>query len=173
MRGLAACALTAIFASPSVGFDLGQGSALSLYREYVEREKLLEGRKPLSKLRGGGIGGARSDVVGTLKAVTFGGTQFTDVPTTFVLDPAGSTETKSEQGNLGTDVFKRFRLFIDYSRDALYLEPDPEALREPFSKDRTGLDVEVEGTSLVVTFVAPGKPRGEGGLEGGRKDRRH
>lgn len=152
-----------------VGFDLGQGSALSLYREYAEKEKLLEGRKPLSKLRGGGVGGATSDVVGTLKSVAFGGTQFTDVPATFVLDPAGSTETKSEQGNLGAEVFKRFRLVIDYTRDALYLEPDQRALREPFSKDRSGLDVEMEGASLVVAFVAPGSPAEKAGWKVGEE----
>jgi hypothetical protein len=142
----------------TVGFDIGQGGALTLYRPYVEREKLLEGRTPVSRQRGLGIGGATEDAVGTLASLAFGGSTLTNVPATFVLDPAGSTETKREQGNLGTEVFRRFRMVVDYSHDSLYLEPDPKELRAPFSKDRSGLDVERHGATLVVVFVAPGSP---------------
>lgn len=153
----------------TVGFDLGQGSALALYQAYVERERLLERRAPLSKQRAGGIGGASGDVVATLKTVAFGGSTFTNVPATFVLNPAGSTETTREQGNLGTDILKRFRLIVDYSHDALYLEPDRGAVRAPFRKDRSGLAVELEDATLVVVFVAPGSPAETGGWRVGEK----
>jgi len=153
----------------TVGFDIGQGGALTLYRAYVEKERLLEGRAPVSRQRGLGIGGATDDAVGTLSTLAFGGSTFKNVPATFVLDPAGSTETTREQGNLGTEVFKRFRMVVDYSRDALYLEPAPRAARAPFSKDRSGLDVEWEGPALVVAFVAPGSPAEKAGWSVGER----
>jgi hypothetical protein len=153
----------------TVGFDLGQGSALALYQAYVERERLLDRRAPLSKQRGGGLGGASEDVVAALKTVVFGGSTFTNVPATFVLNPAGSTETTREQGNLGTDVLKRFRIIVDYPHDTLYLEPDRGAVRAPFRKDRSGLDVELEGATLVVVFVAPASPAERAGWRVGEK----
>lgn len=169
-RGLRKVAVSVEGLAPiTVGFDLGQGGALALYRAYVEQERLLEGRAPLSKRRGGGIGGASEDLVATLRTVVFGGSTFTNVPATFVLDPAGSTDTTREQGNLGTDVLKRFRMVIDYSHDALYLEPDRGAVRAPFRKDRAGLDVELEGATLVVVFVAPGSPAEAAGWKVGER----
>jgi hypothetical protein len=152
-----------------VGFDLGQGGALALYRSYVEQEKLLEGRAPLSKQRGFGIGGATEEIVGTLKTVGFGGATFANVPATFILDPVGSTATTSGQGNLGTEVFKRFRMIIDYPRDTLYLESDRRAARASFNKDRSGLEVELEGAVLHVVFVAPGSPAEKAGWKVGER----
>jgi len=153
----------------AAGFDIGQGGARALYRSYVGREKLLDARGPVSRQRGLGIGGATEDVVATLRTLAFGGSTFPNVPATFVLDPAGSTDTTREQGNLGTEVFKRFHMFVDYSRDTLYLEPDARAVRAPFSKDRSGLDLELEGSDLAVVFVAPGGPAETAGWRVGEK----
>ena len=153
----------------TVGFDIGQGGALKLYRAYVEKEKLLEGRAPVSRQRGLGVGGATTDAVGSVSTLAFGGWTLTNVPATFVLDPAGSTDTTREQGNLGTEVFKRFRMIVDYSHDALHLEAAPLALRTPFSKDRSGLDVEQQGAALAVVFVAPGGPAEKAGWRVGER----
>ncbi len=150
----------------SVGFDIGQGSALTLYEAYTTEQSLLDGRRSSTR-RGGGVGGAVIGTVATLEKVEFGGVEFSAVPTGFAIDAEGSFDTAREQGNLGTAIFRRFHMIVDYNNDALYLEPDPRSVGQPFAKNRAGFQGELQDEGLRVSHVAKGSPAEAGGWREG------
>ena len=151
-----------------VGLDTGQGGALTLFRHFAEAERLLEGRR-VSETRGGGVGGATTSKIATLRSVKIAGWELHGVPATVHgEDVRGAFDTKRRDGNLGAGILARFRAVFDYSRDALWLEPGPR-LDAPFARDRTGLVPEWKDGALVVVFVAPGSPAEAAGWKTGEK----
>lgn len=63
-------------------------------------------------------------------------------------------------GDLGGEVFRRFTLVLDYSRQRIILEPNAYLL-EPVEADMSGLELMAEGEdlqTLVVNEVAADSP---------------
>jgi hypothetical protein len=143
-------------------FDVGNAGALSLYPRYWQEARLLENRRS-SKTLSGAVGGLRERDVATLKHIRFAGVTLNDVPTVF--DDAGNSVSTSDRllGNLGLAVLSRFRMVTDYANDTLLLVPDARALRQPFSKDRSGLVALPADGRLTVKLVAPGSPAAAAG----------
>ena len=151
-----------------VGLDTGQGGALSVFRHYADARSLLAGR-PVSETRSGGVGGATTMKVATLRSVTIAGYELRNVPAAFqATDVRGAFDTKRQEGNLGAGLLSRFRVLFDYSRSALWLEPGP-ALDAPFPKDKCGLGLQWADGALAVVFVAPGSPAAAAGWNEGER----
>lgn len=151
-----------------VGLDTGQGGALSVYRHYADARGFLSGR-PVSEARGGGVGGATTMKVATLRSVTLAGYELRGVPAAFqATDVRGAFDTKRQEGNLGAGILSRFRVLFDYSRSCLWLEPGP-SLDASFPKDKSGLSLLWADGALTVFFVAPGSPAAEAGWKGGER----
>ncbi|MBK9089416.1 MAG: aspartyl protease family protein [Holophagales bacterium] len=151
-----------------VGLDTGQGGALSVYRHYADERGFLSGR-PVSERRSGGVGGATTMKVATLRSVTIAGYELRNVPSAFqASDVRGAFDTKRQEGNLGAGVLSRFRVVFDYSRSCLWLEPGP-ALGAPFPKDKSGLALQWAEGVLTVEFVAPASPAAEAGWKEGER----
>ncbi|MBP9145443.1 MAG: aspartyl protease family protein [Thermoanaerobaculia bacterium] len=153
-----------------VGLDTGQGGALTVFGHYAEERGFLAGR-PLSEAKSGGVGGFRISKTGTLRSVTLAGFEIPNVPVTFHTENLkGAFDTRRQAGNLGAGLLNRFRVLFDYENARLWLEPGPASVfTEPLPRDRTGLQFEIDGTELVVVFVAPGSPAQETGwVEGER-----
>ncbi len=151
-----------------VGLDTGQGGALTVFGHYAQERGLLSGR-PISEAKSGGVGGFRISKTGTLRSVTLAGYEIANVPVTFHTENVqGAFDTQRQAGNLGAGLLNRFRVLFDYEHDLLWLEPGPD-LAAPLPRDRAGLQFEVDGAELVVSFVAPGSPAQEAGwVEGER-----
>ena len=151
-----------------VGLDTGQGGALSVYRHYADARGFLTGR-PVSERRGGGVGGATTMKVATLRSVTIAGYELRNVPAAFqATDVGGAFDTKRQEGNLGAGILSRFRVLFDYSRACLWLEPGP-GLGAPFPKDKSGLALQWADDALTVEFVAPASPAAEAGWKEGER----
>lgn len=151
-----------------VGLDTGQGGALSVYRHYADERGFLTGR-PVSERRSGGVGGATTMKVATLRSVTIAGYELRNVPSAFqASDVRGAFDTKRQEGNLGAGILSRFRVVFDYSRSCLWLEPGPD-LGAPFPKDKSGLGFQWADGALTVDFVAPASPAAEAGWKEGER----
>ena len=151
-----------------VGLDTGQGGALSVYRHYADERGFLSGR-PVSERRCGGVGGATTMKVATLRSVTIAGYELRNVPAAFqASDVRGAFDTKRQEGNLGAGILSRFRVVFDYSRSCLWLEPGPD-LGAPFPKDKSGLALQWADGVLTVEFVAPASPAAEAGWKEGER----
>lgn len=145
-------------------FDLGNGSALVVFHSAAKAWGIEDGRKS-AKTMGGGIGGTRVDTAVTLREVSMGPFSFADVPTSISGTEAGAFNTKELAGNIGAGVFKKFRVLVDMTRGALYLEPYADQIKAPFDRDRMGVSLrEVEG-KLTVAYVVPGGPADAAGLK--------
>lgn len=150
----------------TVGFDLGQGGALTLFDAYTKEAGLLDGRKTATSY-GGGVGGGVISKLARLDGVELGGFVFDDVPVRFSGGTPGAFDTTREQGNLGMGILKRFRLITDYDHDALYLEFNKEEAAKPFDHNHAGVDVALDKSGVRVTHVAAGSPAAAAGLKDG------
>jgi len=77
--------------------------------------------------------------------------------------------TVEPDGMIGVEFLRRFRLFFDYGRERLILEPTA-ACREPSRFDASGLRVYREAPGqrgLKVFLVVPGTPAAEAGVREG------
>jgi PDZ domain len=75
--------------------------------------------------------------------------------------------TAEPDGLLGVEFLRRFRLFFDYGRERLILEPNP-AYREPSRFDASGLRVYKQAADqrgLKIFLVVPGTPAAEAGVQ--------
>ncbi len=153
----------------AVDFDLGNGSAFLAYSAWWKPAGTLSDGRPVSKTISGAIGGMKTRSIASLRAVTFAGVTFHDVPTVFFDDDGQSAESNRTLGNIGMPILSRFRLTTDYSRNRLFLTPLPDAATRPFSKDRSGVLARParEGKAEVL-MIAPGSPAEAAGLKAGQ-----
>lgn len=152
-----------------VDFDLGNGAAFLAYSAWWKPAGALSDGRPVSKTLSGGIGGLKTRSIASLRAVTFAGVTFHDVPTIFFDDDGQSAESNRTLGNIGMPILSRFRLTTDYSRNRLFLTPLPDAATRPFSKDRSGVLARParEGKAEIL-MIAPDSPAEAAGLKAGQ-----
>ncbi|NNF07741.1 MAG: PDZ domain-containing protein [Candidatus Eisenbacteria bacterium] len=154
-----------------VGLDTGQGSALSMYAAYAEKESLLDGRKMRSSRLGGGVGGSSIYTMITLKEVEIAGFKLKDIPGAIPNENRGGAfDTVKQDGNLGAGILRHFRVMFDYPHDCLWLEPGAN-FDQPLARDKTGLGLTFQQSALEVSYVAPGSPAEQAGWK--RGDRIH
>jgi S1-C subfamily serine protease len=87
----------------------------------------------------------------------------------FSEDTAGAFADKSLAGNIGAQILTRFRLFFDYGRRRIILEPSSK-LAEPFDRGFSGLSLRAHGAdyrTFRVHDVLEGSPAAEAGLAEG------
>ncbi|HRD29839.1 MAG TPA: aspartyl protease family protein, partial [Caulobacter sp.] len=151
-----------------VDFDLGNGSAFLAYSAWWKPAGTLSDGRPVSQTLSGAIGGLKTRSIASLRAVTFAGVTFRNVPTVFFDDDGQSAESNRTFGNVGMPILSRFRLTTDYSRDRLFLTPLPDAATRPFAKDRAGvLARPARDGKAEILLVAPGSPAEAAGLKTG------
>jgi hypothetical protein len=142
-------------------FDLGNGGALSVSKEYFDKTPSL-GALPYAIGMGGGVGGLHENRRVTLSKVSFGGFTLDQVPAdlgSFAGGPyAGGV-------NAGIQLFKPFKLTLDLGHDRLWLQRTSAPV--DFPKDRAGMFVLLENDHFNVLHVTPGSPADKAGLKKG------
>jgi predicted aspartyl protease len=139
--------------------DTGASSELSLNAPFVRQHRLLE---RVGATTGGGavmgVGGTSQSRSGTLDSLRIGGFTLAGPGVSMSMDTAGALAQDDRAGIMGAEVFRRFRVTLDYPRSRMLLVPTP-ALTEPFRQGRSGLAVIARGAEfddLVVAAVQPG-----------------
>lgn len=148
-------------------FDLGNGQPLLVNPGYWKPAKMLEGRAS-SKTMSGAIGGMRLRDLAVVKTLTLAGVTLHDIPAIFGDDDQSAVGSSAVAGNIGLPILSRFALTTDYARGRILLTPRPDAIAEPFPKDRSGLSARLAGQAFAVSFVAPGSPAEAAGLKVGQ-----
>jgi hypothetical protein len=150
--------------------DTGSGGALILHSPFVNQHQLLaEESKTIPAIGGVGAGGRTVGRVGRVASLQIGPYTFKNVTTTFSQDQAGAFANSSLAGNIGAQIARRFRVFLDYGRKRIILEPSP-IFDDPFEGPTTGLSVRAEGANyrtFVVRVVLEDSPATEAGLRVG------
>lgn len=139
--------------------DIGSSAPLIASRQFAQRAGI-----NLDATAGHystGIGGGVESRVGTAAQASVGGATFTDMPIAiFPRTLPGDVEL-----NLGFPILRRFRFFMDFERNQVWLAPIPGAASAPFPRNHVGLTIARETPeALRVLFVADTSPAHRAGL---------
>ncbi|HWW76523.1 MAG TPA: aspartyl protease family protein, partial [Pyrinomonadaceae bacterium] len=147
--------------------DTGSDGSLSVNRPFAEKHKVLELLPGASASKtGSGAGGETAYVEGRVKELGLGRFTFPGPVVTFSRDNEGEGTNADSAGQLGGEIFRRFKVIFDYTRGRMILEPNAN-FSDPFGQDTSGLDLVAEGRSLrtfTVNAVEPGSPAAAAGL---------
>ena len=147
--------------------DVGSGLALALHSPFVAERRLLEGQ--IKTIRAIGLAGAGGTSVGRLGRVAglqVGSFRIANPTTLFSQDAAGAFANAALAGNIGAQIVRRFRIFLDYSRSRIILEPSP-AFSDPFDRAISGVALRAEGAdyrTFRVKDVLEDSPATEAGI---------
>lgn len=112
----------------SLAIDTGADRTIIFSSSFVTREKLVTRIMKMTEDAGRGAGGEQKILVGKIKAARLGKFVFANPPVGLVLNNDG----KEGDGVIGGEIFRRFKVIIDYSRQRMILEPNKH-LNDPYS----------------------------------------
>jgi hypothetical protein len=148
--------------------DLGAGLSLALYSPFVrEHELLSEPTRTIDSLGGAGAGGETTGRIGRVTELKIGNYRIKAPITLFSQDKAGAFATSSLAGNIGARVAMKFKVFLDYGRKRVILEPN-STFDKPYDYSQSGLSVVAEGAdyrSFRIRNVLENSPASEAGLK--------
>lgn len=148
--------------------DIGSGAALALHSPFVADHHLLRpGLKTIRAIGAGGAGGQTTGQIGRVAELKIGKFRIANPITLFSEDKAGAFADTTLAGNIGQQIASKFKVFLDYSRERIILEPNA-TLAEPFARASSGLALTAEDqnyTTFRITEVLENSPASEVGLQ--------
>jgi C-terminal processing protease CtpA/Prc len=146
--------------------DTGSDGVLSINSPFVNRHKLLSALSAQVADQERGLGGESKSVDARLASLQLG--RFTSATpiVSFSLDTKGSLAEENNDGPLGNEVLRRFKVTIDYSRQRMMLEPNAH-LSDSFESDMSGIELDSEGEDCrvyKVSGIAEKSPAAEAGI---------
>ncbi|MCP4546921.1 MAG: hypothetical protein GY835_10700 [bacterium] len=146
---------------PPVRFqlDTGSGGSADIFANYLEEQDLLTGCERISTSYGGGVGGGQVSRLAVMDSFDFAGFVLENIPMRFPPgEGAGSYADSRYAGNLGVQIFSRFRMIFDFPHDRLHVEAGPDWATRPFRRNHLGLVFDWIRGKLRVIHVAIGSP---------------
>jgi hypothetical protein len=144
----------------------GSSGALLLDSRFVRAHRLLQTASATSLGNTGGVGGLSRTLVGRVENIRVGRFRIDDPIVSFSQAGGGGRAGAGFDGVLGGEVFRRFKVILDYSRRQLILEPN-EHLSEAVEEDMSGFEFVAEGEDFgtyVINEIVPDSPASEAGL---------
>jgi hypothetical protein len=114
-----------------LGVDTGADRAFIFNNPFVRKHGLVAAMTTIKESTGRGAGGEQQIVVGRAKTAQLGRFVFTNPTVGLVRDPERDGATKEGDGVIGGEIFRRFKVIIDYSRRRMILEPNKD-LNDPY-----------------------------------------
>jgi hypothetical protein len=148
--------------------DIGSGGGLTLHSPFVVEHNLLSpGLKTIRAIGAGGAGGQSVGQIGRLSEFKIGTFRISTPTALFSQDKFGAMANKNLAGNIGQRVASKFRLFLDYNRERIILEP-AASFNEPTDRAFSGVALISEDkdyTTFRITDVLESSPASEVGLQ--------
>jgi hypothetical protein len=133
--------------------DTGSAGSLILGPEFVEQQHALDVVGTTVQGLARGVGGQSANPVGRVAKLELGRVAL-DRPITMFRSPGpGSISAPGTIGNIGGGILRRFRVFLDYSRSRVILEPNAR-FGDPFEYDMSGLGLRATGPNYSQVMVA-------------------
>jgi hypothetical protein len=150
--------------------NIGSGSSLALHAPFVAQEHLpFADQKTIRAIGGGGAGGKVTGRMGRIAGLRIGKFQIDNTPTLFSEDKSGAFASSEMQGNIGAQILSKFKVFLDYGRDRIILEPNA-SLKDLIGPATSGLRLIAEGAdykTFRVEELLEASPAVEAGLQVG------
>ena len=112
--------------------DTGADGTLVINSPFVEKQKLLAAIPKTTQ--GGGVGagdGEQKRLIGRVKAVQLGRLVFDNPPVALSQDTEEAGTSEDNDGTIGGELFRRFKVILDYSRKRMILEPN-KSFNDPY-----------------------------------------
>ncbi|MDT4967922.1 MAG: hypothetical protein QOJ64_2659 [Acidobacteriota bacterium] len=117
--------------------DTGADGTFVITSPFVKKHGLLAAVSKTIQGDRRGAGGEEKVLIGRVKAVQLGRFTIENPPVAFSLDTEGAGASEANDGVIGGEVFRRFKVIIDYSRKRMILEPN-EDFNDPYDLEQTG-----------------------------------
>ncbi len=115
--------------------DTGADGTFVINSPLVKKQKLAEAILKTSQSNINGAGGQQKLLYGPVKAVQLGHLVFDNPPVGLSQDTEGAGASEENDGLIGGEIFRRFKVILDYSHQRMILKPnknfnDPYDLEE-------------------------------------------
>jgi hypothetical protein len=117
--------------------DTGADGTLVINSPLVRRQKLTEAILKTAQSTNNGAGGEQKVLVGRVKAVQVGRLVFANPPIALAQDTEGAAASEANDGVIGGELLRRFKVILDYSRKRMILEPN-KSFNEPYNVETSG-----------------------------------
>jgi hypothetical protein len=118
--------------------DTGSDGTFVINSPFVKKQKLAEAILKTGQSNNNGAGGEQTLLVGHVKAVQLGRSVFDNPPVGLSRDTEGAGASEENDGLIGGEIFRRFKLILDYSRKRMILEPN-KSFNEPYNVEMSGI----------------------------------
>jgi predicted aspartyl protease len=158
---------TAAGVSGAYAIDTGAGNALTMFTPIVEQYGLRNMFSPqIRTVTGVSPGGHTLGDLVRVPEVLIGAHRFTRVVTELSLAQSGYFSSSRYTGNLGAELWRRFKVTLDIAAGRMYLEPNA-AYAEAFTPPRSGLVPAFQAGEIVIVDVVADSPAGESEIVAG------
>jgi hypothetical protein len=150
-------------------FDIGSGGALVLHSPFVREHALLDNLTTIPVIGAAGAGGKVAGFVGRVSRLQIGRFTMERPITMFSQDRAGAFANAARAGNIGARIAMRFRVFLDYGRRQMILEPTP-TLGDPFDRAFSGMAIRTgppDYRTFKIAELLPQGPAKDAGIQVG------
>jgi hypothetical protein len=166
-------ALIAVPGKPAIEglfeIDTGSDGVLIINSPFVNRQKLVSALTARVANIERGLGGESKRVDARLGYMQLGPFKINTPIVGLSIDTVGSMAAEDNDGPIGNEIMRRFKVTIDYSRQRMMLEPN-SSLSDPFESDMSGIVIDAEGKDcriFKVTDVTEKSPAAESGILAG------
>lgn len=118
--------------------DTGADGTFVINSPFVRKQKLAEAMSETAQSNNNGAGGEQTLLVGHAKAVHLGRLVFDNPPVGLSQDTEGSGASEENDGVIGGEIFRRFKVILDYSRKRMILEPN-SSFNDPYNLETGGV----------------------------------
>lgn len=149
--------------------DTGANIAVGFSAPFIEANALLTHIRTVPSLPGSAVGGRVSSRLGRIGQFSLGDIQLNSVTAIFSEGSFGAGADQVPAGIIGGEVLRRFRVFLDYARARMNLEPT-KAFNDQYEQDMSGMRVIADGPALnifKVDAVLDGSAAQRAGIEEG------
>ncbi|MDX6613656.1 MAG: hypothetical protein QOD75_2842 [Blastocatellia bacterium] len=117
--------------------DTGADNTFTINSPFVKKQGLLAAISKTTQGKQNGAGGEQQLVVGRVKAMQFGQVIIKNPPIGLSQDTEGSGASQENDGLIGGEIFRRFKVILDYSRKQMILEPN-SSFNDPYNIETDG-----------------------------------
>jgi hypothetical protein len=106
--------------------DTGSDDTFIINSPFVRKHNLTEAVQQTDQHTRNGAGGEQKVIVARVEAVQLGRITLKNPPLALSLDTEGAGASEENDGTIGGEIFRRFKVIIDYSRKRMILEPNKD-----------------------------------------------
>lgn len=163
-------ALIAVPGKPAIEglfeIDTGSDGVLIINSPFVNRQKLVSALTAQVANIERGLGGESKRIDARLGYIQLGSFKINAPIVGLSIDTVGSMAAEDNDGPIGNEIMRRFKVTIDYSRQHMMLERNSH-LPEPFESDMSGIVIDAEGKdcrTFKIEEVTEKSPAAQAGI---------